>query len=369
MDVSFVKGRILLGEFLFYEKVLRFPPGGIDGDRVVTSVISNPHIISQLRVVEDNCGKRETKIYVDLANLLNDIIGVSANVVHRPPTAPHPLLPNSTSRLKRFFVDFHKYKANDSRRHTDLAMVYSGPDDNTTPFSYSDVLCPIKIRRKGNSTPMEGVMADQIMALFAEQPDRNFILSLTIQFPNFRVWRWDRSGVISSVDMDIFKEFKTFIWLIRRLTQMDRNELGYDTAFHFAGKALHADGQFNMTIVDPTRGVFDIVAEQLIWSTKLLFGRTTRCWKVRITNPPTFTGSYILKQSFVDAGRKLTEDDVYTGIENHVKAGVSRRIAYERVSEISSFRDGIGMEDVYDAKTKQLYTFEDRRVFACCFRL
>jgi hypothetical protein len=239
-------------------------------------------------------------------------------------------------------------------------MVYSHPDNDTAPFSYSDVSCPIEIKKKGNSEAVEGEIADQIRAFFAEQPDRNFILSLTIQFPRFRVWRWDRSGAVASLAMNIFKEFKTFVWLIHRLAQMGRTELGYDSTFQFAGKALRADGQFNMRIVDPTRGVFDIVAEELLWSTKSLFGRATRCWKVRITNNPLLTGYYILKQSFVDATRKLTEDDVYAGIENHVKAGVASRIAYERGSTVSSLRKGLGIEAEYDGKKRRWHTFEDR---------
>jgi hypothetical protein len=131
--------------------------------------------------------------------------------------------------------------------------------------------------------------------------------------------------------MDIFKDFTTFVWLICQLSQLDCTELGYDPAFQFMGKALCTNDQFNMRIIDPTHGVFDIVAKELLWSTKSLFGQVTQCWKVKIINKPGFTDSYILKQSFIDVAWRLTKDNVYTGIEKHVKAGVAHHIACQRV--------------------------------------
>jgi hypothetical protein len=95
--------------------------------------------------------------------------------------------------LKHFFVNFHNYRLKDLtlQHYTDLAMVHSNPDDNTAPFTYSDVSCPIKIKKKGNSQPVDGEIANQIRAFYAEQPVHNFILSLTIQSPVFCIWHWD----------------------------------------------------------------------------------------------------------------------------------------------------------------------------------
>jgi hypothetical protein len=361
--VTELKGCLLRGEPGFYQSFLGFPETGIDKDMEIAKISSDPKFIAQVRAIDNTCARHETKLYAPLARLLNEIIGVTANVEYRPATSSQPVpVPKSISCAKHFFVDFHKYKSKDltTHRRTDLAMVYGDPRNTSGGFSYSDVSCPIEIKRKSESASVVGEMADQIKALYAVQSNRNFVFSLTIQFPKFYVWRWDPSGAITSLDKDILLDFDIFVWLIRRLSSMTFAELGYDPAFRYRGDTLLADRQFTLTLVDKTRGTFRVVAEELLWCSNSLFGRATQCWKVRIMDNPAFPGYHVLKQSFVDADRTLTEDDVYTGIEPHVTDGVARRIAYDESNKVSSLRKGLGLDDEFDEKGKRSYTFEDR---------
>jgi hypothetical protein len=344
----------------FYTTLLNFPETPLENDPTISSLIESVDVQGQCAELKQITEQEvEMRSYGHLAKLLNTII-------HFPPSCEKEPA-SDRPRLGYTFRDVSKLRPKDTSvpRYPDVALLLVDFDKPTTPPAYADFRVPFELKPPENTKHVDRQVSGECRAIFATQCDRNFVYCVSIRFPQYRVWHYDRSGGLASKEFNIYTDFARFAWLTRRFASMTPSELGFDTTFEGAGEGLGPDQHqlFTMTLHDPVRGDQRVKSVKQLWSTKSLAGRATHCWLVKKLDKTgaEMPGEFLLKQAWHDPSRLLTEEQVYKLIDDEIEsAGFARCHASQRGSTVYDLRKELGVNNVLEAKTNREYEFEDR---------
>jgi hypothetical protein len=356
-----------------FSSLLGYPREGVAKHKDTVALASLPAITGayhSLKKAADSC-KTEHQLYQPLSNLLNAICEaplLSSTPLRRgsPSRSPSPPLSPASSTSSpeddlglSFIVSAHaKITEKKVPRTPDLAMIIHHGDSPSDVPSYADILIPIEVKGPNNSEDVEHQVADQARAVLAAQCDRNFALCLSItfmaktRFLECRLWYFDRSGSISSEGFNIFRERRPFIWLVRRLTDLIDPEMGFDQTLKHLGPPVGPEShqEFVTTIMDEKMGPVEVTTDRVLWNTRSIRGRATRCFGAIVGSAPC-----ILKLAWQDPARRPKEVKFYQWIEEYnIDAGVAHYLAYDEGIRTSELRRGVG------GRSGDNYVFEDR---------
>jgi hypothetical protein len=338
----------------FFQKILGYPTAGLQGEELAArNAAADPHFAW----LEDYLlrGGHENTTYTHLQGLMNVAANIHPTVASQartPPEAP-------PSRPGNYFIvsEHQKFTEKVMNRTPDLCMIYADLDHPDDIPSYVDIRIPFEV--KPSTVRVEQQLAHQVRATFAAQCDRRFVLCVSITYPNFRVWHWDRCGAIASGDFHIIEERERFVWLVDRLSETSPLELGFDPTFVSKGPILGSGShtKFSTTIKNGQEGPVELDVLELLWSAKTVVGRSTRCYKV-VDSKGT---QYILKESWQTHPR---EHRFYQRIkECKITQGVAQCSAYEQSAKVSDMRKGVGVGPLAIKEDGTEVVFEDR---VCC---
>jgi hypothetical protein len=338
----------------FFPKILDYPTAGLQREELAArNAAADPHFAwlegYLLR------GGHEKTTYTHLQNLMNVAANIHPTVPSQAPTPPEA----PPSRPGNYFIvsDHQKFTEKVIDRTPDLCMIYADLDHPDEIPSYADIRIPFEV--KPSTTPVAKQIAHQVRAILAAQSDRRFVLCVSITYPTFRVWHWDRCGAIASKAFHIIEERERFVWLIDRLSTMSPLQLGFDPTFVSKGPVLGPGShtKFSTTIKNGREDPIELEVLEMLWSAKTVVGRSTRCYKV-VDSKGT---EYILKESWQTRPR---EHHFYRWInECNITQGVAQCSAYEHSAKVSDFRKGVGVGLLERKKDGTEVVFEDR---VCC---
>jgi hypothetical protein len=360
--------RTLRDETAFYNVFLNFADAPLEADSSMDIFIKV--WLDQLkRIIEEPV---ETRSYTPLADFLNIVARHSSVAMpdgipeYKPTNAKIDgtnTPPYTRRRVGRYFMDVSNLRPIDShvRQRIDVALL---PDNSNSAFSYADFLVPFHLTAPINEEESDRQLSDQALAIFNSQYDRNFVYCVSIRFPMFRVRRYDRSGGVSSEEFDLNDSFTRFVCLIRRFLAMSPSELGFDLTFEDFGDHLgpNKHHSFQMTLHDETRGNVRIKSIKQLWSAKTLTGKSTLCWLVKklAEDGTIMEGEFLLKQTWSDPERSLTEADIYKLIDTEIKSGVARCDASEQGAKVSNLRKRLEAYNTDNPGSGKICRFEDR---------
>jgi hypothetical protein len=160
--------------------------------------------------------------------------------------------------------------------------------------------------------------------MFIQQPNRNFVRSISVTGRKVRLFQFDRSGAQYSPPFDIHDDPHTFIRLILGLSSLDEPIIGLDDTIQWT---VGSDGQKvggTLRTVAPDNSVvmYDLVMDQGPFARTSLCGRGTTCWVVRTVNGEKF----IVKDYWVAEDRP---SEIKLLQEVHGLPGVCQMVSFE----------------------------------------
>ena len=183
----------------------------------------------------------------------------------------------------------------------------------SSPYSFSDSLGTIR-----------GAITRKAYAIFASQPNRQFVLALSITNQKFHAHMFDRSGVVHSRGYDIHRHPRMLLCILSMLAFGHTDQVGYDPTFICQYRSVSI-----LWGIQVASFTCEIV--KCIFFNFLIHGRGTSGWHVRLQKK-----DYVIKDSWVHASRVTHETEILEKI-NGLK-GVPRLIAAWTV-EIGGWSD------------------------------
>jgi Fungal protein kinase len=143
---------------------------------------------------------------------------------------------------------------------------------------------------------------------FQSQPDRRYVLAITICGSMFRLSLFDRAGVVHSVSSDIHQSPLTFVRVMAGLFFAPPATLGFDTTI--------TKGPGDTRVINFEQKRYTI--NDVLFVSSVLRGRGTVCWLVQDEHGDQF----VIKDCWADAGRKHVEHEFFEAAEGI--AGIPR---------------------------------------------
>ena len=196
-----------------------------------------------------------------------------------------------------------------------LAQVVYGPHPE---FLWSNVISFVELTSGSYSySDSPGAIRNAIIwkayAIFAAQPNRQFVFALSIASQKFHAHMFDCSGAVHSRGYDIHRHPRVLLCMLSILAFSNIEQVGYDPTFIYRYRSVS-----NFRRIQVAHFTYDIV--KCIFYHFLIHGRGTSCWHVRHNKK-----NYVIKDSWTHASRVNRETDILKRIKD--LRGVPRLIA------------------------------------------
>ncbi|KAJ2915684.1 hypothetical protein MD484_g4717, partial [Candolleomyces efflorescens] len=243
---------------------------------------------------------RKSQLRESLRDIINSIIGYFL-----------PEETRTTRKAVNFKVGPLHFESADSfitpSPSSDIAIMASGPSFSTpraAPLGFSNIAACVTVgltERQTDETDQVALMAAYAKHIFIQQPNRNFVRSISITGRNARLFQFDRSGAQYSPTFDIHDDPHTFIRLILGLSSLDERVLGLDDTIQWTlgPDGRKVGGTLRTVSLDNSVITYELVMSQGPFARTSLCGRGTTCWVVKAANGEKF----IVKDYWVAGGR------------------------------------------------------------------
>lgn len=110
------------------------------------------------------------------------------------------------------------------------------------------------------------------------QPSRRFVYGFSLSRETFQLFLFDRSGPVQSSRVNIHRDAKVFVGVVRLLSDPDLSTLGFDPAIFWDKNERYVEVNFK---VEECLKVMKFKIEHILFRARGLYGRGTVCWIVR----------------------------------------------------------------------------------------
>lgn len=202
-----------------------------------------------------------------------------------------------------------------------------GDADTDEPQEWSDVfaLTDFSCDDKESFDDILETIAHSASAIFLAQPDRRFVLSVSLRESMMTFAVFNRSGVFMSDVFDVHQEPERFIRIVAGMTFTDRDHIGLDRTMCLTDFDGPSEGY-----VEVDRKKYKIL--EILHVDDRIRGKSTVCLKVQRRRKV-----YVLKKYWGDARAGMTEVDIMTELEG--VEGVSKLVAYEFTNSANGMTD------------------------------
>ena len=153
--------------------------------------------------------------------------------------------------------------------------------------------------------------------IFGAQPDRRFVLGLSLDDAELTLYVFNRGCVLTSDTFDIHQQPERLIRILAGFMFASREFLGFDKKMELT----RVDGRL-FTKVTINNNTYDI--KQVLHTENVLHGRATVC--LRVTRDGR---TYVVKSSWVDMSYRLNEHDILQKVKGI--SNVTQMVEYECV--------------------------------------
>lgn len=203
----------------------------------------------------------------------------------------------------------------------------------------------LKLGRKPEQDPVEQ-LAQYARLVFGEQPDRLFLLGVTIIRTKMTFVVFNRSGLFVSDSFDVNEHPLRFVRVVAMMF-LDREYLGFDPRFDYTP----VDGKPSRTI---TVNGETYNVQEILYIESVIRGRGTVCLSVK---PKKGSENLVVKSSWVDVTRQLREPQILEDLKD--VPGITRLQNSETVDYRT--RTDFDGTKVREVTIPQLSGKEDRR--------
>jgi hypothetical protein len=185
----------------------------------------------------------------------------------------HKLMPETT----RILIAQPSQPIQDStaERKLDIGFIDESTTNKDSKFHWSQILVPGELKNNPKADIASKAWLDlgrYAREILSAQDSRRFVVGFTLCGSIMRVWQFDRSGSIASLQFNIHKDPLQLLSAILAFLYMDQEQLGYDpTIISMDGKRfidIKRNGSTERLIID-----------KVIRRARCVSGRATTCWK------------------------------------------------------------------------------------------
>ncbi|KAJ2936993.1 hypothetical protein H1R20_g96, partial [Candolleomyces eurysporus] len=238
---------------------------------------------------EDGKWVRISKVLTRKSQLRKSLCGmINCIIRYFSPKETHAARKAVDAQVNSFYCDSTGSSTTPSST-PDIAIMASGPSFSTpkvAPLGFSNIAACVGVGLKEvptDESAQVASMAAHAKHIFIQQPNRNFVRSISVTGRKVRLFHFDRSGAQYSPPFDIHDDPHTFIRLILGLSSLNERTLGLDDTIQWT---MGPDGQKvggTLTTIGPDNVIvtYNLAMDQGPFARTSLCGRGTTCWVVR----------------------------------------------------------------------------------------
>lgn len=203
-------------------------------------------------------------------------------------------------------------------------IVFCGQFDLQTGFAWRNVISFLELTSSSFNAQLQHDITRKAYAVFMSQPNRHFIIAISLACQEFCLHVFDRSGAIHSLGYSIHKFLDLFARLIYALAFASPDRLGFTPTFVDLAVSLSvvycpcSDSVLQLSWTIYIRMDAYVVVHP-IYISHLIQGRGTSSWLMKRGKK-----YYIIKDYWTHKGRKHMEEEILLKIKGLL--GVSQLV-------------------------------------------
>ena len=203
-------------------------------------------------------------------------------------------------------------------------IVFCGQFDPQTGFAWRNVITFLELTSSSFNAQLRCDITRKAYAVFMSQPNRCFVVALSLARQEFRLHVFDRSGAIHSLGYSIHKFPDLFARLIYTLAFASLDRLGFDPTFVDPAVSLSVIYRPRSdSVLQLSRTIYICMDAYVVVCpidiSHLIQGRGTSSWLVKRGKK-----YYVIKDYWTHKGRKRTEEEILLKIQGLL--GVSQLV-------------------------------------------